>query len=406
MRLGLRSVVVVLALAACVPTLPQVSVAAKAPIIIPVDVTRYGLIFLRARVNDAQPLWFALDSGASFPFVIDPRQTKALGLEVRDVVTAGGGAGPGGYEVGKTNVLSLKLGSLDLANQTVAVIALDSLESLAGRTLDGLVGSDLFNHYVVELDYLAGRIVLHNPQTYRYSGAGESVPLTKQDNHFFVAATIRMPGCAQVDGRLLVDTGGAFVSVVLNAPFARANDLPASNQRTIADRSLFGLGGETRVLVSRGTSLTLGKLVIAEPLVYLSQDTGGALASSDFDGIIGADLLRKFKVIFDYPRHRLIFEKTPNSLQRIEYDMSGIRLRAGGTDLRTFTVSQVLEDSPAAEAGLREGDVFTHINGTAASKFTLDEIYEMLKQPGRQFKLKFRRNGEPFFVKITTRRLV
>jgi hypothetical protein len=379
---------------------------AKAPVIIPVDVTSYGLILLRARVNDSQPLWFALDSGASFPFVIDLRQTKALGLELRDVFTASAGAGPDIYQVGTTNVVSLKVGDLDFANQTVAVIALDSLESLAGRTLDGLVGSDLFNHYVVELDYLAGRILLHNPQTYRYPGSGASVPLTKQDNHFLVAAKIRMPGRAEVNGRFLVDTGGAFASVVLNTPFARANDLPASNQRTVADHSLSGLGGETKVLVSRGISFTLGKLVIGEPLVSVSQDTGGALASSDFDGIIGAELLRKFKVIFDYPRHRLIFEKNANSAQPVEYDMSGIRLRAVGNDLRTFRVSQVLDDSPAAEVGLREGDVLTDIDGTAAAKFTLDEIYQMLKRPGREYKLDFRRNGEMFFVKITTRRLV
>jgi aspartyl protease/PDZ domain-containing protein len=379
---------------------------AQAPVIIPVDVTSYGLIFLRARVNDSQPLWFALDSGASFPFVIDLRQAKALGLEQRDVFTASGGAGPDAYQVGTSNVVSLKVGDLVFANQTVAVIALSSLESLAGRPLDGLVGFDLFTRYVVELDYFAGRIVLHDPRTYRYSGPGEIIRLTKQDNHFLVAAKIQMPGRAQVNGRFLVDTGGAFAPVVLSAPFARANDLPASNQRTIADHSLSGLGGETKVLVSRGTSFTLGKLVIDEPLVYVSQDTAGALASRDFDGIIGGELLRKFKVIFDYPRHRLIFEKNSNSARPVEYDMSGIRLRAGGNDLRTFRVSQVLENSPAAEGGLREGDVLTAIAGAPASKFTLDEIYQMLKRPGRQYKLNFRRDGETFFVRITTRRLI
>ena len=86
--------------------------------------------------------------------------------------------------------------------------------------------------------------------------------------------------------------------------------------------------------------------------------------------------------------------------------MSGIRLRAGGNDLRTFRVSQVLEDSPAAEARLREDDVLTAIDGAPASKFALDEIYQMLKRPGREYKLSLRRNGETFFVKIRMRRLV
>ena len=309
-RLRLRSVLVVLVLGSCVFTSShQVPVAANAPVIIPAEVTGYGLIFLRWRINNSQPMWFALDSGASFPFVIDIRRSKALGLELQDVVTAGRGAGPGVYEVAMTKGVSLNLGSLDFANQTAAVIALGSLESLAGRALDGLVGCDLFSRYVVELDYLAGKIVLHDPQNYRYSGTGESIPLTKRGDYFFVPAKIQMPGRAQLDGQFLVDTGGAFVTVVLSAPFARLNDLPSSNQRMVLDRSLSGLGGETRVLVSRATSFTLGKLVISEPVVYVSQDTGGALASGDFDGIVGGELLRKFKVIFDYARHRVIFEE-------------------------------------------------------------------------------------------------
>jgi hypothetical protein len=351
-------------------------------------------------------MWFALDSGASFPFVIDIRRSKALGLKLRDVVTADQGAGPGVYEVAMTRGISLNLGSLDFADQTAAVIALASLESLTGRALDGLVGCDLFSRYVVELDYLAGKIVLHDPQTYRYSGTGESIPLTKRGDYFFVPAKIQMPGRSQLDGQFLVDTGGAFVTVALNAPFARSNDLPPSNQRMVLDRSLSGLGGETKVLVSRATSFTLGTLVIRGPVVYVSQDTGGALASSNFDGIVGGELLRKFKVIFDYARHRLILEKNTYYAEPVEYDMSGIRLRTGGDDFRTFRVSQVLENSPAAEAELREGDVLVAIDGAPASKFTLDEIYQMLKRQGCEYKLDLRRDGETFFVKIKMRRLV
>jgi hypothetical protein len=382
-RLISWSIVVVLVLGSCVFTSSyQVPLAAKAPVTVPADVTGYGLIFLRTRVNNSQPMWFALDSGASFPFVIDIRRSRALGLKLRDVVTADRGAGPGAYEVAMTRGVSLNIGSLDFADQTAAVIALGSLEGITGRALDGLVGCDLFSRYVVELDYLASKIVLHDPQTYTYSGAGESLPLTKRGDYFFVPAKIEMPGRPQLDGRFLVDTGGVFITVVLNAPFARSNDLPPSNQRMALDRSLSGLGGETKVLVSRAISFMLGKLVISEPVVYVSQDTGGALASSNFDGIVGGELLRKFKVIFDYTRHRLMFEKNTYYAQPVEYDMSGIRLRAWGDDLRTFKVSQVLENSPAAEAGLREGDVLAALDGAPASKFTLDEIYQMLKRQG------------------------
>ena len=384
----------------------QVPSAAKSIVTIPADVTGYGLIFLRARVNNSQPMWFALDSGASFPFVIDTRQARALGLKLQDNLTLDGGAGAGTFEVAMTRGVFVKFDGLEFTNQTAAVFDLGSLEAIAGRSLEGLVGRDLFSRYVVEIDYLGNKISLFDPQTYTYSGAGESIPLALRGDYFLVRAKIELPGRSPLEGQFLVDTGGGFVTAILNAPFARSSGVLAPTQRAILDRSLSGLGGELRLLVSRATSFALGKLVIREPVIYASQDRGGALASADFDGVIGGEILRRFKVIFDYPRRRLILEPNAHYAEPVEYDMSGIRLRAGGGNFRTFKVYQVLENSPAAHAGLREGDVLAAIDGAPASRFSLDEIYQMLKQQGREYKLSVRRNNETLSVTIKTQRLI
>ena len=414
-RLPLWGALVAIALGPCVFTQPQqVPAPAKSPtkslVTIAADVTSYGLIFLQARVNNSQPMWFALDSGASFPFVIDVRRARVLGLKLQGNLTREAGAGPGAYEVTQTRGVSINLGGLNFADQTAGVIALGSLEAQAGRPLDGLVGLDLFTRYVVEIDYVGNEIRLYDPQTYTYTGAGESIPLTLRDGNFFVPAKIEMPGRPRLDGQFLVDTGGGLVTAVLTTPFARSNNLPsnlpAPTQRTILDRSLAGLGGETRLLVSRATSFTLGNLVIREPVIYVSQDRGGALASSHFDGVIGGEILRRFKVVFDYARGRLILEPNAHYAEPVEYDMSGIRLRANGADFKTFRVYQVLEDSPAAEAGLRVGDVLAAIDGVPAARFTLDEIYQMLKVPGREYKLSVKRGGETLSMKIKMRRLI
>ena len=327
-------------------------------------------------------------------------------MKLQGHLTLEGGAGPGAYEAARTRGVSISLGDLKFTDRSANVIALSSLEALAGRSLDGLVGLDLFTRYVVEIDYLGRVVRLYDPQTYNYSGVGESIPLTLRDGHLFVPAKIEMPGGPRLDRQFVVDTGGALVTLVLTTPFAQSNNLPGPNPRTILDRSLAGLGGETRVLVSRATSFTLGNLSVREPIIYVSQDRGGALASSDFAGLIGGEILRKFKVIFDYARGRLILEPNAHYAEPVECDMSGIRFRAYGDDFRTFTVYQVLQDSPAAEAGLRVGDVLAAVDGLTASRFTLDEIYQMLKQEGREYKLSVRRGGARLSVKIKTRRLI
>jgi hypothetical protein len=433
-RLPLWRVLVALALAPGVFTQPQ-PVSAPALATIPADVTVYGGIFLRARVNNSQPLWFALDSGASSPFFIDSRRARALGLKLQGHFTRGGGAGPGTYEVAETRRVSISLSGLKFTDQTAHVMDFGEIEAQAGRPLDGLVGIDLFTRYVVEIDYFGNKITLYDPKTYAYSGAGESIPLTLRDGHFFVPAKIEMPGRPRLDGQFLVDTGGCLVTAVLTTPFAESNNLPnglpCPTQKTILDRSLSGLGGETRLLVTRATSFTLGNLSVREPVIYVSQDTGGALASPDYEGLIGSEILRRFKVIFDYARGRMILEPNAHYTEPVEYDMSGISLRAYGSDsepgavatgsrtqrdrlrsratnknLRTFRVYQVLADSPAAEAGVRVGDLLTAIDGVPAARFTLDEINQMLKVPGREYKLSLKRGGGTLSVKIKMRRLI
>jgi predicted aspartyl protease len=423
-RLPLWRVLVALALAPGVFTQPQ-PVSAPALATIPADVTVYGGIFLRARVNNSQPLWFALDSGASSPFFIDSRRARALGLKLQGHFTREGGAGPGTYEVAETRRVSISLSGLKFTDQTAHVIDFGEIEAQAGRPLDGLVGIYLFTRYVVEIDYFGNEITLYDPKTYAYSGAGESIPLTLRDGHFFVPAKIEMPGRPRLDGQFLVDTGGCLVTAVLTTPFAQSNNLPNGlpwpTQKTILDRSLSGLGGETRLLVSRATSFTLGNLSVREPVIYVSQDRGGALASPDYEGLIGSEILRRFKVIFDYARGRLILEANAHYAEPVEYDMSGISLRAyrkesvhrrvgvatgSPNQLKTFRVYQVIADSPAAEAGVRVGDVLTAIDGVPAARFTLDEINQMLKVPGREYKLNFKRGAGTLSMKIKMRRLI
>lgn len=400
-------------LAALVPVVSQtfqvaapVQGPARSATTIPSDITSYGGIFVQARINNAPPMWFYLDSGASSAFFIDVRRARMLGLKLEDRVLRGGGAGPNTYESALTRGVSISLGALTFKDESAAVMALASIEEQIGRPLDGLVGIGLFVRYVVEIDYAGKKVRLYDPLTYTYSGKGECIPLTLRDGHFFIPATIEMPGRPSLNGQFLLDTGGCMVTAILTTPFAQSNNLPATPQKRILDRSLSGLGGETQFLVSRALSFTIGTSVIRAPLIYMSEDKGGALASSEYDGVIGTEILRRFKMIFDYRHGRLILERNAHYYEPVEYDMSGISFRAYGDHLRTFRIYQVLENTPAAEAGLRVGDELLSVDDTAAIGLTLEKIIQMLKVPGREYKLSIRRAREIFSVKLRTRRLI
>lgn len=371
----------------------------------PADITERGLVFLRARVNRSKPLWFVLDSGASFPFVVDKRRADALDLRVFET-TKGSGAGSGEFDIGSTSGLTVNLGGLPFQNANAAVISLSAIEAQAGRSIEGLVGSQLFLRLVVEIDYFNESVTLHNPATYRYSGAGESIPLTMEGDYLFVPAKIHASGARSFDGRYLIDTGGGWVTAVLTTPFSRANNFPSRQDPMVVDRSLAGLGGETQLVITRATSFQIGKFVLRNPVLYASRDEGGALATTEFDGVIGSEILRRFKVIFDYPHRRLILEPNARLNEPLEADMSGIRLRASGDRLRTYRIFQLIQNSPAIEAGLQVGDVLVDINGRSASRSSMDQIYELFKQPGQHHKLTARRGRRKFDVNLRLRRLI
>ncbi|HKE60675.1 MAG TPA: PDZ domain-containing protein, partial [Pyrinomonadaceae bacterium] len=196
------------------------------------------------------------------------------------------------------------------------------------------------------------------------------------------------------------------MTAILTTPFAQRNKLPAVTQKTISDRSVAGLGGETHLLVGRANSFRLGHSVLPAALIYISQDKAGALASSDYEGVIGTEILKRFKVIFDYSRRRLILERNDHFRETLEYDMSGMSLRALGDDFRTFKIYQVLGDSPAGKAGLRVGDIIERIDVQPASQLTLEQILQMMKVPGRAYQLTIKRNSETRLATITTRRLI
>src|SRR5262249_9689078 len=132
----------------------------------------------------------------------------------------------------------------------------------------------------------------------------------------------------------------------------------------------------------------------------------GALAAANNDGLIGGEVLRRFAVILDYRRQRMIITPNEDFSQSYETGMSGALLTAEGADLNTIKVYKTIEDSPAALAGLLPGDIVVSIDGKPTSAMNLEQVNEMLKQEGRTVLLSIKRGNRILTVQIRFRRLI
>ena len=275
---------------------------------IPFEISEGGHIFLRARVNRSEPLWFGLDSGAE-QTMISLKQAKALKLRLQgDMQAAGGGEETVDFSI--TRNVSFSLTGIDFVLSEVGVLPLDFSSPVAGQAIGGLLGYDFISRYVVEIDYAEQVINLYNRRTYRYRGRGEVIAISTIDNNPYIPARVLFPGLAPFNVMLLIDSG-ADTELFFNSPFVNKRRLLTARQET-TEASTLGIGGASKIRIGKATSIQIGSAVIADPVVHFSLATKGDSASTVEPGFIGGKLLRRFKkVIFDPTRRRLILE--PNS---------------------------------------------------------------------------------------------
>lgn len=346
-------------------------------------------IYLRARVNDSEPLWFLLDSGAAASY-LDGQRVKSLGLgdQGKSVMSA-----------------AISLPGVRLLNQNFSVRSL-GFSAYDGHTIDGMLGYDFINRLVIEIDYVGRTMNLYEPHNYKYSGSGEIIPLTMLEDDSggkvpLVRVRIRQPGRAPIEGKLIADLA-VRAAILFNTPFVEANKLLQPPQKTI--QAVLGAGAmlrESRQPMGRLPNIQLGHFTIKSTVAIFFQDKQGVLASPEFDGVIGSEILRRFKVIVDYSRQQMILEPNRYFSEPYEHDMAGMLLVVEGT---SFRVRQVIERSPATIAGLRAGDLITAVNRRPT--LTLEELRQMFMRKGRSYRLSVTRGDEKMQTIIRLTRLI
>ena len=365
-----------------VPTSPALHAKSPAPRVAIDFRLLEPIVLIPVRVNGSGVLWFELDSGFENS-VIDPKWIGPLGLKAgrKQRVDAPGGS----VERATITGASLELPGLQISNQVFSAIDQSAFAQFYGQAVDGILGFDFIERFVTEIDYEAQRLRLYDPATYRYDGAGFSVPIDVSMRQPYVEARVLQKGEAPAQGRFEIDTG-SMDALTLNTPFAAIHRIPGPGARAVSVRGQ-SLGGETSGLLTRVEGLELGNIRIDAPIAGIVAD------DADRAGQISGEILRRFRVILDYSRGRMILEKNRHFSEPFETDMLGIFLVAAGTQLEERKVFLVIPNTPAGRAGIRVGDLLASVDGRDATRYPLNDLRRMFRQAGLQYHLTFRRGA-------------
>jgi C-terminal processing protease CtpA/Prc len=145
---------------------------------------------------------------------------------------------------------------------------------------------------------------------------------------------------------------------------------------------------------------------VETPVAVFSQSNSSATQDKKIAGAIGANLLRRFTVIFDFPHQRVILEPNLQFNHSVDEDMSGLSVIAHGSNLRTFEVIHVQAGTPAADAGIQPGDVIAAVDDEAAADLTLSAVRDLFRQIGHEYKLLIDRKGQSLTVSIKMHRVI
>jgi hypothetical protein len=358
-----------------------------------------NLIVVDLVMEHKLPLKFIFDTGAEHTVVCKKEISQILGLKYDRAFTMLGADFKKILTAYLVKSIAFDLvNNLAQAKQDVLVLEEDyyNFDECTGQPISGIIGADLFNRYVVKIDYVRHRIKLIDPGKFKPPTDFSSFPIEiiKGKPYFYPQLALRHGEYFPV--KLLLDTGAGLSLLLFNNTHPLLTPPPNSIKGTLA----LGLGGKLDGFIGKINALQLTEKIVFPNIITDFQDTGGLIDSSfaiSRNGIFGERLLSRFDVIIDYINSRLYLKTNRNYKKPLEDDRSGLMIMAQGLSLNTYYINDVVPGSAANWADIRRGDEIVNVNHIPVSFLTIDDIYKKLrKKAGTRICITIMRNKRKY----------
>ncbi|RSK48871.1 pepsin/retropepsin-like aspartic protease family protein [Hymenobacter rigui] len=373
-------------------------------------VLQRNLIVLETWLNGKGPYNFLLDTGIGTSLITDPYvgQELNLAMEGRFLVAGAGEERP--LEAFQVPGVAVRLpGGAEAPELPFLILSDDvlNLSGYVGMPIHGLLGSDVFRSFVVEIDPEQQLLTLHKPAQYRAPRGRRwaRIPLDMEGRKTYLTVPVQLSASLTLPLKLVLDTGAGHALSLETTSDARLQ-VPVTHLRTPLGR---GLNGNINGCLGRIPALQLGQYKLPALITSFPDAADVAQrAETPRNGNMGFELLKRFKVIIDYEHNMLMLKPNSTFKEPFEHDMCGFDLLATGPDYRRYKILRIEPDGPAFHAGLRVGDEILSINLMPAEYFNLNQFSRLLhSEDGRRLLFVVRHtDGELFTTTVQLKRQI
>lgn len=356
-----------------------------------------NLVILPVFVNNSDTLNFILDSGISNSIITDQGLATRLNMKYIKEIQMYGFGGASAVTALHSIENEIRIPGILGQHQDILVIPEPDFDFSRhlGIKVHGLLGYNLFRDLIIEINYDTKYISFHTPKTYTYKKRRNETtfPLNIIDTKPFITTQIVQDDSTVMEGRFLIDSGASF-PLWLDLNSNPALKLPQKTETLYLGT---GLSGAVYGIVGRIKEFGTGTMKL-QNLIASYSDTVVVLPTRFTDsrnGTIGADIISRFNIIFDYRNYKITFRPNSKTKDPFKINQSGMEICCPTPGENLFSISNICQNSPADKAGLRPGDQVININYQELSKLSLSEVHAiLLKKPGKKINVQYRRDGK------------
>ena len=342
-----------------------------------------GVILLNAQFADYRDtLNFILDTGSGgisldsttvdyFKITPTPSDMTILGIA-------------GARKVSFVYNQKLRLPGLTVDSLNFHVNNYEILTAVYGEKIDGIIGYSVLSRYIFLINYDSSRVSIFTNGRMKYPRGGW---LYEPILRTLPVLSARIRDEVTTNSRFLFDIG-AGLCMMLNKEFIEDSNF-LDKKRVLYAKEAEGVGGKIDMHMTVIKEMRMGPYRFRNIPVFVFDDTFNLTSYPYLSGIIGNDILRRFNVILNYPKKEFYFLPNSHYHDGFDYSYSGIELYMIDGQI---ILGDVATGSPAAAAGLKEGDILIGINNIIGQNLQLFKA--ALQAAGEKIKIIVNREGE------------